>query len=172
MKDTSKTVVSKTPLKPHNIILWNFVVNEGHNVYICKSTRNFDSIFFLGITPFLNLKTTKIKDTTEQFVSATPPKPLNRFSWKFVVMKDIMHCYRKCRFDLFKEQIISLWTLAKIFCATQMKLVLSDCSSLMFGIAIRCIQHSQAMLERGLCELAHSFFHSFILLGINCIPSE
>ena len=32
----------------------------------------------------------------------------------------------------------------------------------MLGIAIHCIQHSQAMLERGVCELAHSFFH-FIL---------
>ena len=31
----------------------------------------------------------------------------------------------------------------------------------MLGIAIRCIQHSQAMLERGVCELAHSFFHFF-----------
>ena len=35
---------------------------------------------------------------------------------------------------------------------------LSDCPSLMLGIAIHCIQHSQAMLERGVCELAHSFF--------------
>ena len=40
---------------------------------------------------------------------------------------------------------------------------LSDCPSLMLGIAIQCIQHSQAMLERGVCELAHSFFHSQIL---------
>ena len=37
---------------------------------------------------------------------------------------------------------------------------LSDCLSLMLGIAIHCIQHSQAMLERGVCELAHSFFHN------------
>ena len=29
----------------------------------------------------------------------------------------------------------------------------------MLGISIRCIQHSQAMIERGVCELAHSFFH-------------
>ena len=29
----------------------------------------------------------------------------------------------------------------------------------MLGIVIHCIQHSQAMLERGVCELAHSFFH-------------
>ena len=31
----------------------------------------------------------------------------------------------------------------------------------MLGIAIRSIQHSQAMLERGVCELAH--FLSFLL---------
>ena len=36
---------------------------------------------------------------------------------------------------------------------------LSDCPSLILGISIHCIQHSQAMLERGVCELAHSFFH-------------
>ena len=29
----------------------------------------------------------------------------------------------------------------------------------MLGIAIHCIQHSQAMVEHGVCELAHSFFH-------------
>ena len=29
----------------------------------------------------------------------------------------------------------------------------------MLGIAIRCIQHFQAMLERGVCELAQSLFH-------------
>ena len=35
---------------------------------------------------------------------------------------------------------------------------LSDCPSLMLGISIHCIQHSQAILERGVCEFAHSFF--------------
>ena len=39
---------------------------------------------------------------------------------------------------------------------------LSDCPSLKFGIAIRCIQYSEAMLERGVCELAHYLFHSEI----------
>ena len=46
----------------------------------------------------------------------------------------------------------------------------------MLGIAIHCIQHSQAMLERGVCELAHSFFDfptivclTFdVVLKINC----
>ena len=42
---------------------------------------------------------------------------------------------------------------------------LSDCPSLMLGIAICWIQHSQAMLERGVCDLAHSFFH--ILMWLN-----
>ena len=39
---------------------------------------------------------------------------------------------------------------------------LSDCPSLMLGIAIHCIQHSQAMLDRGVCELAHFFFHLYL----------
>ena len=56
-----------------------------------------------------------------------------------------MHFYRNCWFDPFEEQFISPF--------------LSDCPSLMLWIAIHCIQHSQAMLERGVCELAHSFFH-------------
>ena len=56
-----------------------------------------------------------------------------------------MHLYRKCWFDPFEEQFISPF--------------LSDCPSLMLGIAIHGIQLSQAMLERGVCELAHSFFH-------------
>ena len=57
-----------------------------------------------------------------------------------------MHFNRKFRFDPFEEQFISPF--------------FSDCPSLILGIAIRYIQHSQAMLERGVCELAHSFFHS------------
>ena len=45
---------------------------------------------------------------------------------------------------------------------------LSDCPSLMLGIAIHCIQHSQAMLERGVCELAHSFFHFISVTSVKC----
>ena len=50
---------------------------------------------------------------------------------------------------------------------------LSDCPSLMLVIAIHCIQHSQAMLERGVCELAHSFFHCPVFkdLGITSVNS-
>ena len=81
-------------------------------------------------------------------VSATPLKPLNRIWWNFEVIKDIMWRYAfygKCWFDPFKGQFISPF--------------LSDCPSLMLGIAIHCIQHSQAMMDRGVCELAHSFVH-------------
>ena len=34
----------------------------------------------------------------------------------------------------------------------------------MLGIAIHCIQHFQAMLERGVCELAHSFIVELSLI--------
>ena len=90
----------------------------------------------------------KMKDTTVFLVSAIPLKPLNRIGWNFVVMKDIM-----CRYAFLQEMLIwSFWGAINIP-------FLCDCLSLMLGIAIHCIQHSQAMLERGVCELAHSFFH-------------
>ena len=37
--------------------------------------------------------------------------------------------------------------------------LLHDCQSLMYGIGIHYVQHFQAMLERGVCKLARSFFH-------------
>ena len=46
-----------------------------------------------------------MKDTTVFLVSATPLKPLNRISWNFVVMKDIM-----CRYAVLQEMLIwSFW---------------------------------------------------------------
>ena len=75
------------------------------------STGNFDCIFFVGVTPFLNFENwRKWKILLKQLVSTTPLKPLNRITWNFVVMKDIM-C--RCAFlqemlvDLFEEQFIS-----------------------------------------------------------------
>ena len=50
--------------------------------------------------------------------------------------------------------LFELRNLAKMKVTTGL---LSDCPSLMLGIAIPCIQNSQAMLERGVSELAHSF---------------
>ena len=54
MRDTTVFLVSATPLKPLNKPL-KLCSNEGPNVYMCISTGNFDSIFFLGVTPFLNI---------------------------------------------------------------------------------------------------------------------
>ena len=59
-----------------------------------------------------------------------------------------------------KSYLYPFWTLAKIIlCNSGETGFLSDYPSLMLGFAAHCIQHSQAMLERGVCELAHSFFH-------------
>ena len=41
----------------------------------------------------------------------------------------------------------------------------------MFGIAIYCMQHSQVMLERGVRELAHSFFLFFVIVHIKLLNS-
>ena len=61
---------------------------------MCISTGNFDSIFFLGVTPFLNFEIwRKWKILLKQFVSTTRLKPLNRIAWNFVIMKDIMSRY-------------------------------------------------------------------------------
>ena len=127
---------------------------------MCISTGNFDSIFFLGFTPFLNREIwRKWKILLKQLVSTTPLKPLNRIAWNFVVMKDII-----CRYAFLQEMLIwSFWGAINIP-------FFSDCRSLMLGIAIHCIQHSQAMLERGVCELAHSFFH-LIRDGVTLIGS-
>ena len=95
-------------------------------------------------------------------VGATPLKPLNRISRNFVEMKDLDMHFFTWNADLIflTSNLYPFWTLAKIIlCNSDETGFLSDCPSLMHGIAIRCIQHSQAMLERGVCELAHSFFH-------------
>ena len=56
-------------------------------IIMCISTGNFDSIFYLGVTPFFNLEIWPKEKI--QFVSANPLKPLNRILWNFVVIKDI-----------------------------------------------------------------------------------
>ena len=58
------------------------------------STGNFDSVLFLGVTPFLNLEFGQNERYySTQFVSETTLKQLNRILWNFVVMKDIMCIY-------------------------------------------------------------------------------
>ena len=55
-----------------------------------------------------------------------------------------------------------------ILCNSEETGFLSNCPSLMLGIALRCIQHIQAMLEREVCENAHSFFHVYFLPLFYC----
>ena len=81
---------------------------------MCISTGNFDSIFFLGVTPFLNLEIRpKWKILLKQSVSATPLKPLNRISWNFVVVKDIPY---RCAYpqeiliQFFFSELHPFWT--------------------------------------------------------------
>ena len=46
---------------------------------------------------------------------------------------------------------------------------LHDCQSLMYGIGIHYVQHFQAMLELGVCELEldHFFFHLLLNVLMN-----
>ena len=111
--------------------------------------RKFWSHFFSRSYALFELrKLTKMHETTATVGQHHSTETAQQNCMKFVVMKDIM-C--RCAFlqemlvDPFEEQFISPF--------------LSDCPSLMLGIAFHSIQHSQAMLERGVCELAHSFFH-------------
>ena len=77
-----------------------------------------------------------------------------------------------CRYAFLQEMLIwslnLFWTLAKIIlCNSDETGFQSHCPSLMLGIAIRCIQHSQAMLEPRVCDLAYSFFH-FTMYSYTC----
>ena len=68
---------------------------EGHYVLMC-----------IRVTPFFNLEIwPKWKILLKQFVSAIPLKPLNRISWNFAVMKDIM-----CRCAYPQEILIPLFS--------------------------------------------------------------
>ena len=122
--------------------------------------RKFCFYFFslnYALFELRNLTKMKLKILLKQLVSTTPLKPLNRIARNFVFMKDIM-----CRYAFLQEMLINLILLR----SNLYPLFLSDCPSLMLGIAIHCIQQSQAMLERGVCELAHSFF-DYIFVCIN-----
>ena len=73
---------------------------EGHNVQMCISTWNFDSIFFSELNPFLLRNLAKMKDTTETVCQHM----LNRISWYFVVVKGI-----PCRCAYLQEILIQFF---------------------------------------------------------------
>ena len=71
-----------------------------------SKSRKFWLHFFSRSYALFELRNlAKKKYTTVFLVSATPPKSLNRISWNFVVMKDIM-----CRYAFLQEILIwSFW---------------------------------------------------------------
>ena len=108
MKDTNVFLVSATPLKSLHRITWNFVVIK--DIIDVHIHRKFWFHFFL----FLNFEFwRKWKILLKQLVSATPLKPLNRISWNFVIMKDIMCRYaypQDILIPFFSESNAPFWT--------------------------------------------------------------
>ena len=141
-------------LKSLNRITWNVVVMTDIMCRCAYPQEILTPFFFLWITLFLNFEIwRKWKILLVQLVSTTPLKPLNRISRNFVDLKDIM-----CRCAFLQEMLIwSVWGAIYIPFFVRLPVI-------MLGIAIHCIQHSQAMLERRVCELAHSFFHHTLRL--------
>ena len=110
--------------------------------------RKFWFHFFLRVTPFLNFENwRKWKILLKQLVSTTPLKPLNRISWNFVVMKDIM-----CRYAFLQEMLIwSFWGAIYIPFFVRLPVTYAwNCHSLYTAFS---------MWERGVCELAQWFLH-------------
>ena len=111
---------------------------------------------------------TKMKDTTETVLQHNSTETAQQnfiklCSYEGHNVKFIWICTGNAELIFLRSNLYPFWTLTKIIlCNTDEISFLSDCPSLMLEIAIRCIQHSQAMLERGVCELAHSFFHQWI----------
>ena len=71
-------------------------------------------------------------------------------------------CSIKYLFD--SEHVAQIWQLIIDYVYIRLLQIfeydfLSDCPSLLHGIAICYVQHCQTMLECAVCELAHSFFH-------------
>ena len=134
MKDTTETVCQRNSSKPltesrETLYLWRTKCVDVH------IQGNSDSIFFSGRNP-----------------------PF----WTYKIWPIFEICIFTGNADLIflSSNLYPFWTVAKIIlCNSDETGFLSDCPSLLLGIAIGCIQHSQAMLQRGVCELAHSFFH-------------
>ena len=56
MEDTTETVGQRNSTETAQQNCVKLCSYEGHNVYMCISTGNFDSTFFLRVKPFLNFE--------------------------------------------------------------------------------------------------------------------
>ena len=106
---------------------------------MCISTGYFDSTFFLWIT-------SKFDENERYYWNSWSAQLLWNRSTELREGHNVWICIFTGNADL-------------ILLRSNLYPLFSDCPSLMLEIAIYCIQHSQAMLERRVCELAHSFFH-------------
>ena len=83
-------LVNAAPPKPLNRISWNIVLIKDL-MCRCANAQNILMQFFSRSYALFELRNlVKWKILLKPFVSATSPKPLNRISWHFVVMKDLM----------------------------------------------------------------------------------
>ena len=155
-------LVSATPLKPLNRISWNSVVMKDIMCRCAYPQEILIQFFSRSYSLFELRNLTKMKDTTDTVCQRNSSETAEQ---NFVKL-----CSYEGRYEghsFLQEMLIwsflrgnSFWTLDKIILYNLDETgFLSHCPSLMLGIAISCIQHFQAMLERGVCELAHSFFH-------------
>ena len=92
-------LVSATPLKPLDRISWNFLVMKDIMCRCAHSQEILIPPFSRSYALFELRNLAKMKDTTVFLVSATSLKPLDRISWNFVVMKDIM-CRCACHQEI------------------------------------------------------------------------
>ena len=132
---------------------------------LCAYPQKILIHFFLGVSPFLNLeiwpklKILHILKTVRQRNSSEAVQKyfVKLSSYEGHQCVD-MHFTGNADLIFLRSNLYPFWTLVKIIlCNSDETGFLSDCPSLMLGIAIRYIKHSQAMLERGESELAHSF---------------
>ena len=122
---------------------------------MCITTINFDSIFFLGVTSFLNLEIwPKWKILLKTACQRNSSETAQQNFVKLCNCLDV-HFYRKCWFDLLKEQFVSLLNFGQNY-FVQLRW---NWFSVRLPVTNAWNCHSQAMLERGVCELAYSFFH-------------
>ena len=126
--------------------------------------RKFYFNFFSWSYAFFELgNLAKMKDTTEtdcrrNFSETAQQNFLKLCSYEG---HNVQICIFTGNADLIflRSNLYPFWTLAKIFLSNSDETAfLSNCPSLILGFDINCIQPSQAMLERWVCELAHSFF--------------
>ena len=165
MKDSTETVCQRNSSETAQQNFVKLCSGEGQIPCRCAYSQDILIQLFMGVMPFFNLEIwpkLKILLTTVLQRNSTESAQHNIVKLFSYREHNVKICIFTVHADLIflRSNLYPFWTLAKIIlCNSDETCFLSDCPSLMLGIDIRCIQHSQAMLECGVCALAHSFFH-------------